>query len=127
MKISSIHLGLVAACASVASTSAQSNETASRIGSGEDIAYFSYFSDSNCQDFAGIKAFLPNDPFEILNAPTNANGDDISCVDAMACLYQPEGKTCRALGVGDEVTSTRIDINQVKSFLECHSIIFIFF
>ncbi|KAL3906403.1 MAG: hypothetical protein SGARI_004023 [Bacillariaceae sp.] len=113
MKLVSFGLGLVVGCSVVASTMAQGNATVPIIDSGDNtIAYFSYFSDSDCQDFAGLKAFLANDPFEILNAPRNANGDDIACVDAMACLYQPEGKTCRALGVEGKVTTTTIDVRE---------------
>jgi hypothetical protein len=82
------------------------------IPQGSGIAYFTYFSDDACQNFAGMKALLANDPLQILSAQTDSDGNDISCVDAMACLYQPQGRTCQGFGVASDVTSVEIDIRE---------------
>ena len=63
-----------------------------------DVLYLGYFTDANCSQFAGIKAVIPNDsPILFTPARKDADEEDISCVDAMACLYMPYGPTCTAL------------------------------
>jgi hypothetical protein len=63
-----------------------------------DVIYYAYFTDANCSQFAGIKAVIPNDsPILFTPARKDADEEDISCVDAMACLYMPYGPTCTAL------------------------------
>lgn len=116
MKISlSISLGLMSMQSLLFSVLAQTNETDTP---GKGIAYFTYFSDEECQNFAGIKAALTNDPFQVLNAPMDTVGSEISCVDAMACLYQPEGRTCQSLNVAGEFTNVEIEIRE-EGVYEC--------
>ena len=63
-----------------------------------DVLYLGYFTDANCSQFAGIKAVIPNDsPSFYTPAFKDADEEDISCVDAMACLYMPNGPTCTGL------------------------------
>jgi hypothetical protein len=84
----------------------------------EKVVYYTYFSDENCQIFAGIKGFLAKDPFQVLQVTTDSNGDDISCVDAMACLYQPDGRTCESFGVPTITANVEIDIRD-DGIYEC--------
>jgi len=63
------------------------------------VVYFAYFSDSSCTQFAGIKGIIPDDgPTGFTLAREDGNGSEISCIDAMACLYLPDGPTCKAFG-----------------------------
>jgi hypothetical protein len=86
-----------------------------------DVVYFAYFTDANCSQFAGIRAVVPNDP-PALFAPAreDAYGQDISCVDAMACLYMPYGPTCTALlGGKQEEVAVNFTLDDGDVLYEC--------
>ncbi|KAL3764625.1 hypothetical protein ACHAW5_001818 [Stephanodiscus triporus] len=70
------------------------------ITSAFDIVYVAFYSDSSCSQFAGISATYPNDdsPIKYTIARKDSNGNEISCTDAMACLYMPDGQDCQAFG-----------------------------
>ena len=63
------------------------------------VTYIAYFSDSSCTQFAGIKGVISDDgPTDFTLAREDGDGNEISCTDAMACLYMPDGPTCKAFG-----------------------------
>jgi hypothetical protein len=74
----------------------QSNVTST---STTPVAYITYFSDLNCTEVAAVQGFLPDEHYLPKTALWNTLGEEISCVDAMACYFFPDGPTCKALNV----------------------------
>ena len=62
-----------------------------------DYYYIAYYQDEICTDIVGIRAFLSG---EVSALPQV--GEDVSCRDAMACLYNPSGPSCQERRGGAE-------------------------
>jgi hypothetical protein len=97
MKVSTPSMLGLLACSGVGYVAAE--EDGSAIGNNSTYVYLAYFSDSSCSHFAGITPILPNDSLKNYTmALKDGDGNDIPCHDAMACLYSPDGPTCKAFG-----------------------------
>ena len=81
-------------------------------------AYLVYFSDESCTSFAGLKGIVSNDPFNALQALVDTDGNEISCVDGMACLFQPTGRGCEVLGSPGEISTAEFDVRD-DGIYEC--------
>ena len=55
-----------------------------------DYYYIAYYQDEICTEPVGIRAFVSGEEISLLRT-----GEDVSCRDAMACLYNPGGPSCQ--------------------------------
>mmetsp|Transcript_18624 Transcript_18624/g.34704 ORF Transcript_18624/g.34704 Transcript_18624/m.34704 type:complete len:355 (+) Transcript_18624:168-1232(+) len=116
MKFTTVSLALLATSSLGGKFATAQNATAS---APSDVAFAIYFSDSSCTQFAGLKPIIANDPATVLQALKDKDGNDVSCVESMACAFLPEGRTCEALGVSGEFTTVTIDIREDGDVYEC--------
>ena len=65
-------------------------------------SYLMFYSDAECSDFEGMQS--------VASGPTDLAVTDVSvsCQDAMACLFFPDGQACEKAVNGGELGTTRI-------------------
>ena len=88
-------------------------------------AYVAYFSDDQCTNFAGLSGSNANETVSLVKATESiapgigfGGNAPISCVDAMACLLQPDSTNCQALSVSGETANVTRDVRGDKVY-EC--------
>lgn len=64
--------------------------------------YIIYYDDDTCNNPNGLRAFLSGEKYSLPALPA-----DVSCEDAMACLYNPDGELCR---------ERKRDMDQIHNF-----------
>jgi hypothetical protein len=74
--------------------------------------YIIYYNDSTCNDPDGLRAFLSDEEYSLPVIPAS-----VSCVDAMACLYNPDGESCQSRkGDMDQMHNFTYTVNQGKDY-----------
>jgi hypothetical protein len=118
MKVSSPSMLGLLTCSGVGFVAAEEDGS---IGNNSTYVYVAYFSDSSCSQFAGIKPIFPDDsPTEFTMARKDGDGNDIPCYDAMACVYSPDGPTCKSfVGEDPEIVSVNYTSDKDGNVFEC--------
>ena len=71
-----------------------------------DYYYIIWYENDGCTDTVGLAPFVTGENYELPLL------DGVSCSDAMACVYSPDGDTCKGRGGGASGTGTfSFDVN----------------
>ena len=77
-----------------------SNEVEEDQASLSEYYYIAYYDNSDCTSPVGLRAFVTGEEYDL-----PLLSDSVTCEDAMACLYAPDGDLCKERGGGASGTA----------------------